>query len=152
MASPHSNINDSWLNHSWIKAISKWWSDCVERHRALNELSKLKCYAEEEIERIANDSGVSVAEIHKLVSRGPQAPNLLLRRMAILDLDSSEVGRIEPLAFAELKKGCSLCDSRRRCVKDLARDSSDPVWEEYCPNAGMLLALNALPWMSRREW
>ena len=140
------------ISNSWLKAISKWWSDCTKRHRALNELSELKCYAEEEIERIANDAGVSAAEIYKLVSRGPEAANLLLRRMAALDLDQSEVSRIEPLAFEELKKNCALCDSRRRCIRDLARNSSNPAWEEYCPNAGTLQALNVLPWMSRREW
>jgi len=139
---------------SWslIEAISKRWSDWVERQHALSELSELKCYAEEEIERIASDIGVSSAAIHKLVSRGADATNLLLRRMAVLDLDRTEVARTEPQVFRELKRNCALCDSRRRCVRDLARDSSDPVWEEYCPNAETLKALNALPWMSRREW
>jgi len=137
---------------SLSKAISKRWSDWVKTQRALNELSELKCCAEEEIERIANDVGVSAAEIHKLVSRGSDAANLLLRRMAVLDLDQNKVSRIEPQVFQELKKNCALCDSRRRCVRDLAHDSSDPVWEQYCPNAGTLLALNVLPWMSRHEW
>jgi hypothetical protein len=134
------------------KAISKRWLDWIKRQRALNELSELKCYADDEIERIANEAGVSVAEIHKMVSRGPDVANLLLRRMAALDLDRNEVPRCQPQVFQELKKNCALCDSRRRCVRDLGRDSSDPVWEEYCPNAGTLLALNVLPWMSRREW
>jgi hypothetical protein len=137
---------------SLSKAILKRWSDWIMRQRALSELSELKCYAEEEVERIANDAGVSVAEIHKMVERGPDAANLLLRRMAALDLDRNEVARIEPQVFQELKKNCALCDSRRRCARDFAHNSSDPVWEEYCPNAGTLLALNVLPWMSRREW
>ena len=55
---------------SLSKAISKRWSQWIMRQRALNELSELKCYAEEEIERIANDAGVSVAEIHKMVEPG----------------------------------------------------------------------------------
>jgi hypothetical protein len=118
----------------------------------LRELSELKCYAEEEIERIASDAGLSATEINKLIRRGPDAANLLLRRMAALDLDRGEVSRLEPRLFEELKKTCGLCDSRRRCVRDLARNSNDPVWEEYCPNAQTLLALNVLPWMSRREW
>jgi uncharacterized protein YjiS (DUF1127 family) len=134
------------------KAISKQWSEWVKRQRALSELSELKCYAEEEIECIANDAGVSPAEIHKLVSRGSDAADLLLRRMVALDLDRNEVSRTESQTFQELKKNCALCDSRRRCVRDLTHDSSDPIWEQYCPNAGTLLALNALPWMSRREW
>ena len=137
---------------SWIEAISRRWSDWVKRRRAVSELSELKCYAEEEIERIAKDVGVSSTAIHKLVSRGSDAANLLLHRMAVLNLDRNEVSRTEPQVFQELNRNCALCDSRRRCMRDLARDSNDPVWEEYCPNAATLLALNALPWMSRREW
>ena len=34
----------------------------------------------------------------------------------------------------------------------LARDSADPAWQDYCPNAATLMALNALPWRARREW
>ncbi len=127
------------------QAISKRWSDWIKKQRAVSELSKLKCYAEEEIERIADDMGVSAADIHKLVRRGSDAANLLLRRMAALDLDRNEVSRTGPRVFRELNRNCALCDNRRRCVRDLARDSSDPVWEEYCPNAGTLLALNMLP-------
>ena len=137
---------------SWIEAISKWWSDCTKRHLTLNEITELKCYAEDEIERMANDAGVSVAEIHELISRGPHAANLLLRRMTALDLDRKEVSQTEPAVFRDLQRVCALCDSRRRCVRDLIRDSNDPVWEEYCPNAATLKDLNALPWMSRREW
>jgi hypothetical protein len=134
------------------KAISKRWTNWVKRQRALSELSELKCYAEDKIERIASDAGVPAGEIYKLVSRGSETANLLLRRMASLDLDRNKVSRIEPQVFQELKKNCALCDSRRHCVRDLAHDSSDPVWERYCPNAGTLLALNVLPWMSRHEW
>ena len=87
---------------SWVEAVLKRWSDWFKRHRALNELSELKCHAEDEIERITNDADMSAAEIHKLVSRGPEAANLLLRRMAALDLDRNEVSRIEPQVFQDL--------------------------------------------------
>ena len=139
------------ISKPWIKAISNWWSNYTKRRHRLHESSELKCFAEEEIDRIANEAGVSAAEIHDLVKHSPEAPNLLFRRMTALNLDRDEVSRIDPSIFEELKTNCALCDSRRRCIRDLARDASDPVWEEYCPNAGTLQALNALPWMSRRE-
>ena len=136
---------------SWrlIDAVSKWWSG---RGKGRSALSELTCCAEEEIERTAKKLGMSTAEIHKLVSRGPEASNLLLRRMAALDLDRNEVSRTEPRMFQDLQRVCALCESHRRCVRDLALDSTDPVWQDYCPNAATLKALNALPWMSRREW
>ena len=136
-------------SRSLLDAISNWWSNWTKKRSAVLELS---CCAEEEINRTAKDLGMSTDEFHKLVSRGPEAANLLLRRMAALDLDRSEVSRTEPRVFQELQKTCAFCESRRRCVRDLKQNSSDPVWEEYCPNAGTLKALNALPWMSRREW
>jgi hypothetical protein len=95
---------------------------------------------------------MSGAELRVLASRGPESADLLLRRMIALDLDRKEVSRLEPRAFQDLQRVCTLCGVRRRCTRDLARDSSDPVWQEYCPNAATLAALDALPWLSRREW
>jgi hypothetical protein len=45
-----------------------------------------------------------------------------------------------------------MCRSHRRCKRDLAHDAADPAWEDYCPNAATLKALNAMPWRSRAEW
>jgi hypothetical protein len=115
-------------------------------------LSELKCCGEDEVERIAKDVGVSPAEFRKLVSRSPDAADLLLRRMAALDLDRNEVSRTEHRTFQDLQRVCTLCDSRRRCARDLARDSANPGWQDYCPNASTLMALDALPWAARREW
>ena len=118
----------------------------------LQKLSQLKSFAEEEIERIASEAGLTADELHELVNRGPYASNLLFQRMSNLDLDRTKVAKIEPLIFEELKKNCGLCDSRRRCIEDLARGPDNPVWEEYCPNAISLNSLNGLPWMLRNEW
>ena len=135
---------------SWspLDAISNWWSNWTKKRSAELELS---CCAEEEISRTARDLGMSTDEFHKLVSRGPEAANLLLRRMAALDLDRDKVSQLEPQTFHDLQKNCALCDSRRQCVGDLARDPSGPAWQNYCPNVDTLMALNALPWMSQRE-
>jgi uncharacterized protein YjiS (DUF1127 family) len=133
---------------SLLKILAKWWLSWTERRAAISEL---RCYAEEEVERTAKDLGVSPAEIHKLVRRGPEGANLLLRRMAALGLDRTEVARTEPDVFHDLQRVCTLCDHRRRCVRDLGRDASDASWQDYCPNAGTLMALNALPWITQRH-
>jgi hypothetical protein len=136
---------------SWspIKAISQWWRNWI---RSSSELMELKCCGEAELERMAKDVGVSVAELHRLASRSPDSADLLLRRMAALDLDRNEVSRVEPRTFQDLQRVCTMCENRRRCARDLARNSADPAWEDYCPNAGTLMALNALPWRARAEW
>jgi hypothetical protein len=132
-----------------FEAISRWWRDWA---RTASALSELKCCGEDQVERIAKDVGLSAAELRKLVSRGPEAANLLLRRMAALDLDRNEVSRTEPRTFQDLQRVCTMCETRRQCARDLARDSANTAWQSYCPNAATLMALDALPWAARREW
>jgi hypothetical protein len=136
-------------SRSPIEAISRWWRDWMRKGSALSEL---KCCGEDEVERIAQDVGVTAAELRKLMSHGPEAAELLLRRMAALDLDRNEVSRTERRTFQDLQRVCTLCESRRRCARDLARDSADPAWRDYCPNGATLEALDALPWAARSEW
>ncbi len=136
---------------SWspTKAISTWWRNWTRSGSALLEL---KCCGEDEVERMAKDIGVSASELRRLARLGPDSADLLLRRMAALDLDRNEVSRTEPRTFQDLQRVCTMCDSKRRCKRDLACDSADPAWQDYCPNAATLMALNALPWRARGEW
>ena len=136
---------------SWsvTKAVSQWWRGWTRRASARLELT---CCGEEEVERLARDVGVSASELRRLANLGPDSADLLLRRMAALDLDRNEVSRTEPRTFQDLQRVCTMCNHHRRCGRDLARDSADPAWEDYCPNAATLKALNALPWRARSEW
>jgi hypothetical protein len=135
---------------SWspTKVISRWWRDWTRRGSGLD----LKCCGEDEVERIAKDIGMSPSELRRVANLGPHSADLLLRRMAALDLDRNEVSRTEPRTFQDLQRVCALCNSHRRCKRGLARDAADPAWQDYCPNAATLMALNALPWRARAEW
>jgi hypothetical protein len=133
---------------SWspVNAILQWCRDWS------GSASELKCFGEEEVERIAKDVGVSASELRTLASFGPKAADLLLRRMAALDLDRNEVARTEPRTFQDLQRVCTMCESHGRCARDFVHDSANPEWKNYCPNAATLIALSALPWAARREW
>jgi hypothetical protein len=135
---------------SWspTKPVLQWWRDWISKGPAL----ELKCCGEDEVERLAKDVGLSASELRRLANLGPDSADLLLRRMAALDLDRNEVSRTEPRTFQDLQRVCTMCNSHRRCRRDLARDSADPAWQDYCPNATTLMALNALPWRTRAEW
>ncbi len=135
---------------SWspTKAVLQWWRDWIRKGPAL----ELKCCGEDEVERMAKDIGLSASELRRLANLGPDSADLLLRRMAALDLDRNEVSRTEPRTFQDLQRVCTMCNSHRRCKRDLAGDSADPAWQDYCPNAATLMALNALPWRARAEW
>jgi hypothetical protein len=135
-------------SRSLTKAIFQWWRNWTRRSSAL----ELRCCGEDEVERIAKDLGLSASELRRVTKLGPGSADLLLRRMAALDLDRKEVSRTEPRTFQDLQRVCSMCNSKRRCRRDLTRDAADPVWEDYCPNAATLMALNAMPWRSRAEW
>ena len=66
-----------------------------------NTLARLQSCAEQEVERIARDTGISPSDFRALVSLGPNASNLLERRMAVLDLDPVEVSKVAPAICSE---------------------------------------------------
>jgi hypothetical protein len=133
---------------SAIKAVWHRCRDWIAGYPA----SDLPCCGEAEIERIAHDIQMSPAELHALIRGGPGAADLLLERMAALDLDPKEVSQVEPQTFRDLQRSCALCESKRQCDRDLTGKAASPEWKDYCPNAAALLALDAMPWKSRKEW
>ena len=127
------------------QALAKWWQDWTEGKR-------FEDCTDWEVERMAKDTGVSPAELRRLVDLGEGSADLLLDRMAALDLDRREVSATVPGTFQDLQRVCSFCKDHRRCALDLARDAADPAWKEYCPNVGTLQALDEMPWAARKEW
>src|SRR6516162_11831657 len=77
-----------------MSALSKPWSaikTVLKRWQDSRSVLDLKCCAEDDVERMARDLGVSVPELHRLASLGPQSDDPLSRRMAALDLDIKEL-------------------------------------------------------------
>ena len=105
-----------------------------------------------EVEQIAKDVGVSSAELYSLARSDAKSADLLMQRMAALDLDCQEVARLVPETMHDLQRLCSLCNRRKRCARDLAHVPLDPCWKDYCPNVATLSALDAMPWAARSEW
>jgi Family of unknown function (DUF6455) len=127
---------------AWCRQLAKGWSPA----------SDLECCGEIEIERMARDIRMSASELRAIMKLGPDAADLLQRRMAALDLDPKEVSRIEPETLRDLQRVCALCRSHRRCARDFAHKAATETWNEYCPNTDTLAALSAMPWVARREW
>jgi len=124
------------------EVISQWWQVWTSNGP---ELAATNCCAEGEVERIARDIGLPASEIHRLASLGPEAADLLLQRMAALNLDRNAVAQVGPQTFRDMQRVCTLCESHRQCARDLAQDASDPAWQDYCPNVATLRALSAMP-------
>jgi bacterioferritin-associated ferredoxin len=134
---------------STIDRLRQWWRGWREAKSGLSDLNQFGDY---EVERTARELGTSVSELRELAARGSASANLLLGRMAALDLDPKEVAATDLATFRDLQRVCTMCGSHRRCARELARDPGDTAWEDYCPNAATLKALDALPWKARGEW
>ena len=122
-----------------IRIILQWMRD---RSRS-GSLNALQSCGEQEIERIAQDCGLSAAEFRTLVRLGPNATDLLERRMEALGVDPIAASVAAPATFRDLQCVCSFCKTAGRCLRDLGRDPSDPAWKDYCPNAKTLTTLQA---------
>lgn len=132
---------------SLAEVISQWWQNWTNPRSNFSDLS---CCVTGEVERVAREAGVTVAELKTLARLGPDAADLLPRRVAALGLNSNEVMRAEPRTVQDLQRVCSMCECQKQCARDLAQNPTDRTWEKYCPNVETLKALNAMPWTSRR--
>jgi hypothetical protein len=132
-----------------VNRMMQWWKNWGEPN---TRLSELMCCGEYEVECMARDLGMPVSELRNIAGHGPEAADLLVRRMAVLNLDRTEVATTAPSTFQDLQRLCTLCESYKQCARDLGHDPADRVWESYCPNVAMLKLLDSLPWAARREW
>jgi uncharacterized protein YjiS (DUF1127 family) len=115
------------------------WRAWQRRRRTMAEID---CCDRDDAERLARDVGVSRADLCILAGKWPDSLDLLSRRLEQVNLDA-RIAQAEPYVLRDLQRVCSLCASKPRCERDFAGKSSDPVWEEYCPNAPTLHALIA---------
>src|ERR1051325_11517299 len=88
--------------------MSNWYRDRFKTSRAMSDLSQR---GEAEVARtaLARDLGMTVSEFRGIDLRGPNAADLLLRRMSTLDLDSQEVAHRDPAVARDLQRVCTLC-------------------------------------------
>lgn len=128
--------------------MARWWREWTGQAPSSN----LRCVGDDEIERLARDVGLAPYELRQLISLGEEGADLLLKRMAVLDLDKDEVSRTERRTFQDMQRVCTMCESRRFCTRELANNPDSSEWKDYCLNAASLIALSTLPWASRREW
>ncbi len=131
------------------EVIADWWLEWRGNPACRSDFAAC---SDGEVDRMARDVGMSVYELQRLNRRGPHAADLMLRRMAALNLDRDEVAAVQRATFLDLQRVCANCDCKGRCKRDLAQHADDAVWEDYCPNVATLKMLDALPWSSRREW
>jgi hypothetical protein len=111
----------------------------LRKRAAVNEL--VHCDALE-VARIAQDLGISAADLCVLASRDQRAADLLNRRLETLRLDPASV---DPAVMRDLQRCCSNCDSKLLCAHELEDKPKDASWPKYCPNEHTIAALATKP-------
>ena len=114
-----------------LSRLREWW------HRRGELATMDRC----ELERIANDLGMTGPELKDLAARGPHAADQLRERMHLLGITSADVKRVARGLMWDLEGTCSRCNQKGRCEKDLAARPHDASWGGYCPNAVALTAV-----------
>ena len=125
---------------SVLGRLARKWRDWSRRRRTMMALD---CCGPAETTRIALDIGVSETDFRVLAGRWPGSSDLLSQRMHQINLDASEIARVEPDVTRDLQRVCSLSAGQQRCRHDLLSDPSAPAWREYCPNAPTFAALKS---------
>jgi uncharacterized protein YjiS (DUF1127 family) len=123
---------------AFFATIAKWWRNWTGNRAGVAEL---KAFDHQELQRMAQDVGVNPRELRVLAGKWPESADLLSRRLSALELDASEIERLQSCVSNDLKKLCSLCVSKGRCDYDLDTHPNNSVWRDYCPNATTLMAL-----------
>jgi hypothetical protein len=124
----------------FISLLVQRWHAWKERRDGLAALNRC---GRGEMARMAHDLSLSSEELRALAGKGPASADLLYRRMGELRLDRETIHCGEPDTLRDMQKTCSLCASKRRCRRDLARGADASAWHPYCPNDDALAALVA---------
>jgi hypothetical protein len=125
----------------FVHQFAQWWRECAARRSTLAALADC---GPAETARIAHDVGVSgAAELRVLAGKWPNSADLLSRRMRQIRLDAAHIVQVEPQVVRDLERVCTLCASKRRCSRDVAKERSPSSWQAYCPNTMTLKALVA---------
>ena len=128
---------------SILDGVRHWYRNWSAAREGVFEL---QCAGAAEVERIAQELGLSSFELRALVSH-PDDRELLAKRMAVLHLEPRAVAQSDPATLRDLQKVCAMCGFKYRCARDLAVETLDLAWQKwrnYCPNATTLSALGAL--------
>jgi len=116
-------------------------ADAIRRWCDRQEFARFAQSCPSEADRVARDLNIDKADLQQLAGRGSGPPVLLNRRLRLLGIDPEQLRRAEPAVSQDLARCCTLCGSKSRCAKDMARDPGTANWRSYCPNESTLAAL-----------
>jgi uncharacterized protein DUF6455 len=106
-----------------------------DRFKHRQEMRELREINDSDFARIAQDLGVTSAELDTLARRGPHASDELPKLLKSLGFDEATLSRTEPRLQRDMVRVCASCGQKTRCDHDLDAGTSAQHYTEYCPNA-----------------
>ena len=88
--------------------------------------------------RLAEDVGMSGADLRRFHSLHNTASELMPRRLCQLGIDVGYVKYDLPATYRDLERVCAGCKSSRRCERDLARGDAQSGMGSYCLNSATI--------------
>ena len=119
-------------------ALGRWWRKQRDIRRSLASFDQCD---DREVAHMASDVNLTVGELRAALRHTPEDAKLLLRRMAVLGLDSEGLARREAGVMRDLERLCAICPTKKRCRKELKQDPHNPAWRKHCLNEPTLAAL-----------
>ena len=117
--------------------LVEWWRRLRRRRNSLAELDRMHAG----LELLARDLSLSPRDLRAIAARWPDRGDLLRRRLTALGLDPELFSSAQSGALRDLERVCTLCGSKSRCERDVARNASGAEWRGYCLNVATLDAL-----------
>ncbi len=107
--------------------------------KLLDTLSKYKC--PRRIMFIDAIPRTATGKARRFRLRNWAAANFLQRLLRALGLDPIKVENTEPQLIRDMQRKCIICESQDRCASDLNHGAGASLFQDYCPNADILISL-----------
>lgn len=118
--------------------IAGWWQGLFRKPKPATDSEDSRM---DRLERAAKDFGLTTEEVITISVSAYYTTDLLPLRMSLLHLDADKTADKDLSLFRALAKSCKLCDAKGQCAWDIAHDPANPQWQQYCPNAVRLCAM-----------
>ena len=121
-----------------VETLVNLFGDWLEHRREVSEMRQLRG---SDFDRIAQELGVSPADLEELVNRGPHAADEMPKLLTALGIDEAGLERCQPLVLRDMKRVCAMCQSKGECDFHLATGDIADHYRKFCLNTGTIDAL-----------
>jgi hypothetical protein len=135
-------MRNSDTHHPTVDSIFAAIADWVGKFRshAGNDDTFGQC-SPDEVKQMANDIGMSPAELRAIARKEPGAADLMQKMLVALGVAPETLIKRSPAVMRDLQRLCVSCSHKARCQHELAVGEAAERFHEFCPNAYTLDAL-----------